>query len=178
MPEQMITCPKCGTKIELTQALTETIRNSLRADVEADAAKRQAELVKQQKAVAAQEKQLAEREQAMEETVEELLRTERETLRKATLKKAEKEYAAKANSLEAELKEKAEKLANAERRELEFRKKERGIEEERQALGLEVERRIGAERDKLRKEAAAKAEREYAERSEVIPNVWTTLGVG
>ena len=158
MPEQMITCPKCGTKIELTEGLTETIRNSVRADMEAEAAKGQAELVKQQKAVAVKEKQLAEREQEVGEAVEEQLSKERESLKKEALKKAEKEYGAKAKSLEDELEEKTKKLIDAEKKELELLKQQRELEDAKQAVELTVERKLTEERKKLQEEATKRAE--------------------
>ena len=158
MSEQMITCPNCGTDIKLTEALTETIKNSLRGDVEAEAAKGQAELLKKQKAINAKEKLLAEREHAVEDAVDELLLSERETIKKEALKKAEKEYGAKAKSLEEELEAKSKKLAKAEKKELNLLKQQRELEEEKEAIALTVERKIGEERKKLQEEASKRAE--------------------
>ena len=136
MPEQLIVCPNCKTEIELTAALTETIRSSLLADVESEAAEGQAKLIKHQKTVAAREKKLFLREQSLDVAVEDRLQVERETLQKAALEKAEKEYGAKAESLEAELEDKSAKLIQAGEVELTLRKQQRELEEAKQNVEL------------------------------------------
>jgi len=40
MPEQTIKCPKCGTEIPLTEALTTSIRDTLRSEIETAANKK------------------------------------------------------------------------------------------------------------------------------------------
>lgn len=175
MPEQMIKCPNCGTDIKLTEALTETIKSSLRGDVEAEAAKGQAELLKKQKAIDAKEKALSEREHSVNEAVEEKLLAERESLKKEALLKAEKEYGAKAKSLEEELEAKSKKLVDAEKKELNLLKLQRELEEAKQSVDLEVERKITEERKKLQEEASKRAEEsqqlKIKEKDDLIENM-------
>jgi hypothetical protein len=170
MADEIIACPKCGTKIQLTEALTEAIRDRLRADVETEAAEKRAELNTKHEAVATKEKQLAEREKAMEEAVEQRLREERDALTKAALVRAEKDYGAKAKSLEEELKEKREKLAQAELKELDLLRQQRELNEAKEALALEMARKLSEERELLRTEGAKAAEEANAQKTLELEN--------
>ncbi len=158
MSHEIVKCPKCGTEIKVAEALAETIRDSLKASLDAEAAEKQAELLKHRRAVIAKEKELAEREQNMEDALEERLSSEREMLTQAALRKAEKEYSAKAKSLEAELEKKSETLAKAEQKELELLKAQRDLEEAKRSVELNVERKLAEVSKTIQEEASKRAE--------------------
>lgn len=157
MPEQIIVCPECKTEIELTAALTETIRNSLLANVKAEAAKGKMELAKLKKTIFEKEKELSEREQSMDGVVEDRLRAERETLTTEAFLKAKNSFGAKAESLETELKEQSQKLIQAGEKELTLLKQQRKLEEAQQTVELEVERKLADASKRFQKEALEKA---------------------
>jgi uncharacterized Zn finger protein (UPF0148 family) len=54
MPDQSILCPKCGTKIELTAAITSQIEEKLQAQFDSRAKQREKEF---EKALAAKDKE-------------------------------------------------------------------------------------------------------------------------
>jgi hypothetical protein len=65
MPDQTITCPKCGAKIPLTEALTATIQDSIRPEIEAHANKKaQQEISAKTKSL---EEELAEKSKKLDE---------------------------------------------------------------------------------------------------------------
>lgn len=157
MAEQVITCPTCGTKIELSEALTGTIRDSLRSEIEAEVQKKEQELLERQESLAKRGKQLSDKEQSLQEELEKRLDAEKEKLRTEAYKKAQEETLAKTKSLEAEIEEKGKKLQEAQKQELALRKEQRQLKERQEALELEVERKLDEGRRKIAEEAMEKA---------------------
>jgi hypothetical protein len=161
MAEQFITCPKCKAEIPLTEALTETIRESLRVEIETKANKREQELQKKLQDLKKQEKALTEKEEAIEEEVTERVKAEKDLLSKEVYRKAKKELSAKTESLEQELDEKAKKIAEMQKQEIDLRKKQREVEQKQQELELENERRLDEERKKIEQQASKQAAEGY-----------------
>ena len=157
MAEQVITCPTCGTKIELSEALTGTIRDSLRSEIGAEVQKKEQELLERQEYLAKRGKQLSDKERSLQEELEKRLNAGKEKLRTEAYKKAQEETLAKTKSLEAEIEEKTEKLREAQKQELAFRKEQRQLKERQEALELEVERKLDEGRRKIAEEAMEKA---------------------
>jgi len=107
--------------------------------------------------------------------VEQKLRAERSVLAKAAEKKASDTYAGRLLAVEQELADKRAKLAEAENAELALRKERRILEEEKQRLQLEVERRLQAERLTIREATQKEEEQTYllklAEKEKIISDM-------
>jgi hypothetical protein len=124
MSEPNVTCPKCGHEFPLTTALT--------ADIEATFQSRYAQSEKELRA--SFDRQL--------DDAKELANIE---AKRQAAADAEAEIA----RLRSDLSDRQEKLATARQIELELRKAQRELEDQKAELALEVERRISAERGKL-----------------------------
>jgi len=143
MIEQSITCPHCGEKIPLTEALTHPIEEKLRKEFDSETKKNERE---HEAAIEALKKDQAQ-----------ALAGERATIEKAARKRAEDAIGQDLKDVRAQLEEKAKLLEDARKHELALLKREREIEERESALKLEVQRTLDKERAKIREEAAAQA---------------------
>ena len=157
MPDQTIKCPKCGTKIPLSEALTNQIEDSIRSQYEAEAAKRTQEFDKEKQAF---KKQLEKQKQAVEEQVAEQVKAERKKIAEVERKKILAEQNEQTKALQEELEEKNKKLSDMQKQEIGLRKKQRELEQKRQELELENQRTLDAERKKISEEAGKKAAEE------------------
>ncbi len=147
MPEQTITCPKCGTKIPLTEAFTHDIEEKLRLQYTA-------ELKKKEDAAAAAIR-------AKEKEFQELLAGERRALEAQAKQRAQEAISVEVNDLKARLEEKSKQVEDSRKQELDLRKRQRELEEREHALRLEVERTIDAERKKIASEVESKIAEEH-----------------
>ncbi len=147
MTDQSITCPYCGKKISLTEALTHPIEEKLRKDFESENKRKECEHE------AASEALKKEHSQA--------LAGERAAIEKAAKKRAEDALVQELKDLKAERDEKAKLLDEARRQELALRKRQRELEERERTLALEVERKLDEERAKIREDALAKSAEEH-----------------
>ena len=160
MSEQTIKCPKCGTEIPLTEALTSQIETSIRTKLETEVNKKEQALVQQQKSLTQQSKELTAKEQAIDEQVAEKLKTERKKIAKQEKAKILAEQSEQTKALEQELEEKRIQLSEANKKELELRKQQQKLEEEKATIELTVQRQLDEERKKISEEAGKKASEE------------------
>ena len=157
MPDQTIKCPKCGTQIPLTEALTDPIEQVIKAKYETEAAQKEKEYQVRLKEIQQQTKELEAKGEAIDEQVAERLKTERKEIVEAERKKIIAEQSEKTKALHEELEEKNKKISEANKKELELLKKQRQLEEQSEQLELQVERKISEERKKISEEASKKA---------------------
>lgn len=115
-----ITCPKCGTNIELTEAFTHQVEEKLREEYEKKLANEKAKLEGRLK------------------------------------KEAEEKLSLELKDLKTQLEEKDKRLQVADKNELDWRKRQREIEDREKNLNLEVQRKLDEEKEKIKKEAQDK----------------------
>ena len=120
MNEPLITCPNCGTEIELTEALAAPLHAELEA---------------------AHQVQLAQLRQQ--------LRCEAETLVSQAEKKAREDLALERGLLEHELADERARRETAQRAELTLRVEKSALEKRARELDLEVARRVDVEKQRL-----------------------------
>lgn len=189
MPEQTIICPKCGTEIELTEALTGQIEQNIKAKYIAESVKKEKQISEKSEALKKQEEELQKKQQTIDSQVEDKLKAERakiaeqkkvleeqkqhideqvagklkaqrKDIAETERKKILAEQAEKTKALQEELEEKNKKISESTKKELELLKKQRQLEEQSEQLELEVERKISEERKKISEEAGKKATEE------------------
>lgn len=146
MNEQTIICPYCGKEIPLTEAISHKIREKLQKEFEVEVKKKEQELLLKEQALIKKEKSIS-------EEVSQKVASEKKKLEEEYRQKAKEEFALELEDLRGQLKEKSQKLEEAEKVELELRKQRRELEERQKSLELEVSRKIDAEREKIREEA-------------------------
>lgn len=160
MADQTIKCPECGAEIELNQALTGPIEQSIKLRYEAEAKEKAKELDKEKKILKQKAKELEAKGQAIDEQVAEQLKIERKEIAEEERKKILAEQSEQTKALQEELEEKNKKISEANRKELAFLKKQRELEEKGEQLELEIERKLSEERKKISEEASKKAAEE------------------
>lgn len=124
MAETVITCPNCGHRIPLSEALATQLRSQLQAAVQAEHEARLREAV------------------AAAETRAKALATQAE-------QRAREAAAQELGLLTAQLAEQRQKAAQAQQAELELRKRSADLEERQRTLDLELARRLDEERRRL-----------------------------
>lgn len=132
MAEQFITCPHCHKKIQLTEAFTHQIEEKLRKEFDA---------------------QVKEKEKEFEDKYEK----DRAKLEKQARKRAEEAVSTEMDDLKEALKEKTKQAEEAQKQELNLRKRQRELVEKERNVDLEVDRKLEKERKKIWDDAAAKA---------------------
>jgi len=147
MPDQHITCPQCGAKIPLTEAFTREIEEKLRSQYEGELKKKNDESLA---ALKAKDKEL-----------EGKLTQERARLEAQAKQRAQESITIEMKDLRDQLQEKAKQLEASRQQELDLRKRQRELEERERSLKLEVERKLDAERKKIREEAETRAAEEH-----------------
>ena len=157
MADQTIKCPKCGAEIELNQALTGQIEQSIKSKYEAEASAKEKDYQAKLKEIQQQTKELEAKGQAIDEQVAEQLKTERKEIAEAERKKIIAEQFEQTKTLEEELEEKNQKLKEFQQQELELRKQQRKLQEEKEAFELETARTLDEERKKITEDAGRKA---------------------
>jgi hypothetical protein len=181
MDPGMITCPNCGHAFEMSDALTGRIREHLRAEMLQEVGRREAELKKKSEALKEKEARVAKSREAIDEEIEARLKERLSEAEKKAVQKAEGQYADQLKELQSALEEKDASIKTFREQELELRKKQRKLEEEKQSLALEVARKLDEEREKIRAEASKKASEDHRlkdlEKDKVINDLRASLEV-
>jgi len=147
MEQKTITCPKCGTKIELTEALSKEIELSIKKQYE--------DKIKKSKAEA--EKMMKERESEFKVKLDE----ERKKIEEEAKKAADESLSVELGDLQEQLKEKDNKLKEARQHELGLRKEQRELKDREKQLELELERRLDKERNDLIEKISSEIEEKH-----------------
>jgi len=137
--DQYIECPNCKERIPITEALTKQAEESVRSTFELEMATKEASLRAQFESQLLAEKQKVEKETA--DRVSEKVSSELEELRHL-------------------VSEKDEKLSEARKREREFLKRQRELEDKEQEIDLEIERRLQQERQDIEEKVKQRIDEE------------------
>lgn len=163
MPDQSIVCPKCGTKIQLTDALRHQVEEELRSKLGQEFSKKEKtlseELEKKEQSLMHREARLKRGEKALDEKVEEEIKGRLEELSKKAQKEAEEKVTIELKERDERLEENKKALEKYRENELELRKKAREFEAKTKEIDLEVERKVD-DRGKAIEEKVRSAEAE------------------
>jgi len=160
----MITCPNCKTEIKLTESLAAPLIESTRREFEQRLAQKDADIVKRESALQEREEALSKEKETINQQVAEKLRKERVTIIAEETKKAKlllgtdlEQKAQAIIDLQEVLKERDEKLAEAQKVQADFLRKQRELDDAKRELDLTIEKRVqeglAATRDQAKKEA-------------------------
>ncbi|WP_456323002.1 DUF2130 domain-containing protein [Hydrogenimonas sp.] len=171
-----ITCPNCGTEIDISQSLYVKLEQQAKAKLQKEVAEHRAkykeamEAIKaKEEAIKAQEERFAkELEKATEERVEAQLKTERKTLEEALKKKIEQEQSERIEMLNKELAQKSEQVKELNRAQAQIEQLKRSIDEVEEKARLDAEKRLSEqlriERDKIKKSLTEQSEMKLKEK--------------
>jgi hypothetical protein len=171
MSDAKIECPHCHKSFKLNETLAAPLIRETRLKYQREFEEKEEELedrrkafLEEQKASEKIRKDLEKQRERIEETIAEKLEEERKTIEREILKKAKAKFEEKlaerddrTKELEEVIKEKDERLADSRKQEIEFRRKQRELDDKLTAADVEIEKRVGEalapERLKARKEA-------------------------
>ncbi len=153
MSDQSIKCPNCHIEFPLSDALSNRIKEGLRAEYEEKAVRKELEVRKREEELRKKLSELDEARKAVEDTVASRLSAEKAKLVEEAGKRALERFEAELRDMKEEQARKDELLEDARKKELELRRKARELEDEKKALDLEVARKIDAEREMVRRSA-------------------------
>ncbi|MBM4066013.1 MAG: DUF2130 domain-containing protein [Planctomycetes bacterium] len=165
MTEPLITCPKCQTEIKLTESLAAPIIESARREYEQRLAQKDADIAKRETSLREREKELAQAIKTIDDQVTEKLRQERAKIVAEESKKAKLALATDLEQkrkeladLQGVLKQRDEKLAEAQKAQAELIRKQRELDDAKREFDLTVEKRIQEGLATVREQAHKEAE--------------------
>ncbi|MBS0236980.1 MAG: DUF2130 domain-containing protein [Proteobacteria bacterium] len=182
MTDLTITCPNCDHEIPLTESLAAPLIADTKRQFEAAAAKKDREMAAREAAVRDQASALEKAKSSIEATVAERLTTERQRIASEEAAKAKQRAAAdveeKAKALvelQGVLKERDQKLAEAQKAQAELLRKERELEDAKREMQLTIEKAISAgldgERAKAKLEAEEALKLRVSEKDQIITSM-------
>jgi hypothetical protein len=161
-----ITCPHCGQEFELSDALTGKIREHLKAELQQDVVRREADLQKKLNTLKEQEEEIAKARDSLEEQIQNGIKQRLKEIEEKATKKVEDKYTELLKELQDNLKERDEAIAAFREQERELRKKQRQLEDAQKSVDLEISRRLDEEREKLQIEVSNALEAKYTSQLE------------
>jgi hypothetical protein len=181
MDPGMINCPNCGHAFELSDALTGRIREHLKAEMFQEVARREADLKKKSDALRDLEAHVAKSRAAVDEEIETRLKERLSEVETKAARKIEGQYVGQLKELRDILDEKDAAIKTFREQELELRRRQRRLEDEREALQLEVQRKLDVEREKIREDALRKVSEDHRlkdlEKDKIINDLKDSLEV-
>ena len=169
MNEPTITCPNCQTEIRLTESLAAPLIAATRRQYEEQIARKDAEVAARERGLRAREHELTEARRELEnqiaEQVESKLITERAQLTTEITRRAQLAAAAELDArarelaeLQAVLRSRDEKLAEAQAAQAELIRKQRELDDAKREFELTVEKRVQDNLTEVRAQAKREAE--------------------
>lgn len=193
MSDVKIECPHCHKSFKLNETLAAPLVEETRRKFQQEFEEKEEELeerreaftedqkvaAKARKEVEKERAALAEQKEQLDEQVAEQVQEQRIAIAREEAKKAKQKYDEKLAERDEEkdelaeiIKEKDQKLAEARKQEVEFRRKQRELDDKMKAADVQVEKRVtealGPARDKARKEAEEQQHLKMAEKDKVI----------
>ncbi|MDQ2711766.1 MAG: DUF2130 domain-containing protein [Acidobacteriota bacterium] len=165
MAEPTVACPNCKTEIKLTESLAAPLVEATRRDYERRLAQKDTECNQREVALRNQESLFAKQKEAFAAQIQEKLEQEREKICAEESRKAKAICALELDgkvreihSLHDVLRQREDKLVEAQRIQAQFLQKQRALEDEKRELDLTIEKRVREELAVVRAQARVEAE--------------------
>ncbi len=182
MTEPTITCPNCKTEIKVTESLAAPLLETTKRDYEQRLAQKEAERVTRETAIQEREAALAKAQETLDEQVAEKLKHQRAAIAAEEAKKAKlalatdlEQKSQELTELQDVLKQRDEKLAEAQKTQADLLKKQRELDDAKRELDLTVEKRVQeglmATRDQAKKEAEEALKLKVMEKEQTITSM-------
>ena len=157
MADSTITCPNCKSDIPLGEAVAHRLREELAADFEKERQRLTQAISEREAKIASERKAIEERSRAVADEISRGLDVERAKLRDAALREAAEQSAVAMKDLQSQIESQQKRLAEAQGAELELRIKQRELAEAKDAMELNMARKLDEERQRISEEARVKA---------------------
>jgi hypothetical protein len=163
--EPIITCPTCRAEIKLTESLAAPLIESTRAEYERRLAQKDADVLKRDQKLNEREAAIKKAAESLEEQVAEKLKLERTRIAADEARKAKLAQAAdfdlkikEISELQEVLKQREEKLAEAQKAQAELIRKQRELDDAKREMELTIEKRVQSSLAGVREQAKKDAE--------------------
>jgi len=182
MGEPTITCPSCRAEIKLTESLAAPLLEATREQYEKRLSEKEAEVTRRETAIKEQQAAITKAKDAIDEEVAKKLKDERTSIAAEEAKKAKQLLATDLESkakeltdLQEVLKQRNEKLAEAQKAQAELIRKQRELDDAKREMDLTIEKRVEeslvAVRDKAKLEAEEGLKLKVAEKEQTIASM-------
>lgn len=182
MVEPTIICPKCKNEIKLTESLAAPLIESTRRDFEQRLAQKDLDVAGREKSIQDREAALSKAKDSLESQVAERVQLERAKIAADEAKKAKLALSNELNQKSKEvadlqeiLKQKDDKLTEAQRVQADLLKKQRELDDAKRELELTIEKRVQenltATRQQARKEAEGEMRLKVSEKEQTISSM-------
>lgn len=179
MTDPTITCPHCCTEIKLTESLAAPLLEATRQQYEKRLWEKETEVAKREAAIKEQRSALEKAKDAIDEEVSNKLKQERALIAAEEAKRARQLVATDMETkakeladLQVVLKQREEKLAEAQKAQAELIRKQRELDDAKREMDLTIEKRVEesliAVRDKAKLEAEEGLKLKVAEKEHTI----------
>jgi hypothetical protein len=180
--ETTISCPKCKTKIKLTESLAAPLIEATRQEYERKIALKDADVAAREAVLHKERKALAKAQESIDEQVAAKVTTERRRIAADEAKKARLLFGAdlekktkEVTDLQEVLTERDLKLAEAQQAQADVIRKQRELDDARREMELTIEKRVqeslGTVRDKAKLEAEEGLKLKVLEKEELIASM-------
>jgi len=167
MAEPTVLCPQCKNEIKLTESLAAPLLETIRRDYERRLAQKEADMSTREAALGERAAALEKVKASIDQQITQKLQQERLKIAAEEAQKAKlalgndlDQKAKEISSLQAILKQRDEKLAEAQKIQAEMLRKERELDDARRELDLTIEKRVQANLNTTREKAKKEAEEE------------------
>jgi hypothetical protein len=182
MTEPTISCPNCKTEIRLTESLAAPLLESTKKQYEQLVAAKEEQVRTREAALREQQAKLTQAQESLDEQVAEKLKTERTRIVAEEAKKARvalaneiEQKAKEVTELQAVLKERDVKLAEAQKAQADLIRKQRELDDAKRELELTIEKRVQESlvtaREQGRKQAEEELRLKVAEKEQTIASM-------
>ena len=151
MPDQTITCPFCSKDIALTETLSRQMRESVRKEFEGQALEKEAELKKREDQLVAKGREIEEAKKTADDNFARKLIVEKARIAAEEGKKAKDASATELKDMRERVAEKEAEAEKARAFEIELRRERQKFEDDKKRFELDVQRRLDAERDQIKR---------------------------
>jgi hypothetical protein len=167
MAEPTVVCPQCKNEIKLTESLAAPLLETIRRDYEQRLSQKEADMSKRESALSERAAALEKAKAVVDQQIAQKLQQERLKIAAEEAQKAKlaigndlDQKAREINSLQAILKQRDQKLAEAQQAHAEMLRKERELDDAKRELDLTIEKRVQADLNTTREKAKKEAEEE------------------
>ena len=167
MPEPTVLCPQCKCEIKLTESLAAPLLESVRRDYEQRLLQKDGDIAKREKQIHERAALLQKEKESVEQVIAEKLLRERARISAEEAQKAKlalgtelDQKIKELNELQVILKQRDQKLAEAQSAQAEVIRKQRELDDAKRELELTIEKRVQADLNEAREKAKKEAEEE------------------
>ena len=167
MPEPTVLCPQCKCEIKLTESLAAPLLESVRRDYEQRLLQKDGDIAKREKQIHERAALLQKEKESLEQVIAEKLQRERTRISAEEANKAKLALGDELDSkikelkeLQVILKQRDQKLAEAQNAQAEVIRKQRELDDAKRELELTIEKRVQADLSEAREKAKKEVEEE------------------